>query len=56
MIASFYQVSRAVRMPPNLSKILYHWGLKPEVYAFAAKSKAIRISRRAFNLEELTTS
>ncbi|KAJ7149867.1 hypothetical protein C8R43DRAFT_1006875 [Mycena crocata] len=38
-------VSRAVRMPPNLSKILYHWGLKPEVYAIAAKSKAIQISR-----------
>ncbi|KAJ6615880.1 hypothetical protein B0H10DRAFT_2039390 [Mycena sp. CBHHK59/15] len=37
--------SRAVRMPPNLSKILYHWDLKPEVYSVAAKSKAIQISR-----------
>ncbi|KAJ7035284.1 hypothetical protein C8F04DRAFT_535171 [Mycena alexandri] len=32
-------------MPPNLSKILYHWGLQSEVYSFAAKSKAIQISR-----------
>ncbi|KAJ7239371.1 hypothetical protein B0H12DRAFT_80060 [Mycena haematopus] len=38
-------LSRGVRMPPNLSKILYHWGLKPEVYTFAAKSKQIEISR-----------
>ncbi|KAF7375625.1 6-hydroxynicotinate 3-monooxygenase [Mycena sanguinolenta] len=38
-------VSRGVRMPPNLSKILYHWDLKSEVYAFAAKSKQIQISR-----------
>ncbi|KAJ7162331.1 hypothetical protein C8R46DRAFT_1164441 [Mycena filopes] len=34
-----------VRMPPNLSKILYHWDLQSEVYEFAAKSKAIQISR-----------
>ncbi|KAJ6489048.1 hypothetical protein C8R45DRAFT_993497 [Mycena sanguinolenta] len=38
-------VSRGVRMPPNLSKIFYHWDLKAEVYAFAAKSKQIQISR-----------
>ncbi|KAJ7730764.1 hypothetical protein B0H16DRAFT_1427796 [Mycena metata] len=38
-------VSRDVRLPPNLSKILYHWGLQSEVYSFAAKSKAIQISR-----------
>ncbi|KAJ7034044.1 hypothetical protein C8F04DRAFT_1102899 [Mycena alexandri] len=37
--------SEAVRMPPNLSKILYHWDLQSEVDAFAAKSKAIEISR-----------
>ncbi|KAJ7629716.1 hypothetical protein DFH06DRAFT_1304022 [Mycena polygramma] len=38
-------VSRGVRMPPNLTKILYHWNLKAEVNAFAVKSKAIEISR-----------
>ncbi|KAJ6578086.1 hypothetical protein B0H19DRAFT_1062631 [Mycena capillaripes] len=37
--------SRGVRLPPNLSKILYHWNLRPEVYSVAAKSKAIQISR-----------
>ncbi|KAJ7762597.1 hypothetical protein B0H16DRAFT_1311692 [Mycena metata] len=37
--------SEAVRMPPNLSKIFYHWDLQSEVYKFAAKSKAIQISR-----------
>ncbi|KAJ6492567.1 hypothetical protein C8R47DRAFT_1319379 [Mycena vitilis] len=34
-------VSRGVRMPPNLTKILYHWNLEAEVNAFAVKSKAI---------------
>ncbi|KAJ6525963.1 hypothetical protein B0H19DRAFT_1197546 [Mycena capillaripes] len=36
--------SRGVRLPPNLSKILYHWNLRPEVHSVAAKSKAIQIS------------
>ncbi|KAL0945526.1 hypothetical protein HGRIS_001008 [Hohenbuehelia grisea] len=30
-----------VRMPPNLSKILYHWGLKDELHKIAIKSMAI---------------
>ncbi|KAF7335442.1 6-hydroxynicotinate 3-monooxygenase [Mycena venus] len=38
-------VGRGVRLPPNLSKILYHWNLQPEVYSVAAKSKQILISR-----------
>ncbi|KAK7020830.1 6-hydroxynicotinate 3-monooxygenase [Favolaschia claudopus] len=38
-------VGRGVRLPPNLSKILYRWNLKSEVSAFAAKSKQIQISR-----------
>ncbi|KAJ6543615.1 hypothetical protein DFH09DRAFT_1282435 [Mycena vulgaris] len=38
-------VSRAVRMPPNMSKIFYHWDFEAEVKAFAVKSKAIQISR-----------
>ncbi|KAK6966401.1 hypothetical protein R3P38DRAFT_3299854 [Favolaschia claudopus] len=38
-------VGRGVRLPPNLSKILYRWNLKSEVSAFAAKSKQIRIYR-----------
>ncbi|KAJ7511066.1 hypothetical protein B0H11DRAFT_1953873 [Mycena galericulata] len=37
-------LSRAVQLPPNLSKILYHWNLKPGL-SFAIKSKAIQISR-----------
>ncbi|KAJ7503290.1 hypothetical protein B0H11DRAFT_578822 [Mycena galericulata] len=38
-------LSLAAQMPPNLSKIFYHWNLKPEVSSFAVKSKAIQISR-----------
>ncbi|KAK7029131.1 6-hydroxynicotinate 3-monooxygenase [Favolaschia claudopus] len=38
-------VGRGVRLPPNLSKILYRWNLKSEVSAFAAKSKQIQIYR-----------
>ncbi|KAF8155334.1 hypothetical protein K438DRAFT_356212 [Mycena galopus ATCC 62051] len=38
-------VSMGVQLPPNLSKIFYHWDLKPEVYKFAAKSQQIQISR-----------
>ncbi|KAK7005516.1 6-hydroxynicotinate 3-monooxygenase [Favolaschia claudopus] len=38
-------VGRGVRLPPNLSKILYRWNLEPEVSAVAVKSKRIQISR-----------
>ncbi|KAK7063750.1 6-hydroxynicotinate 3-monooxygenase [Favolaschia claudopus] len=38
-------VGRGVRLPPNLSKILYRWNLEPEVSAVAVKSKQIQISR-----------
>ncbi|RDB26397.1 6-hydroxynicotinate 3-monooxygenase [Hypsizygus marmoreus] len=31
------------RMPPNLSKILYHWGLQDEVRAIAIKSESISL-------------
>ncbi|KAF5379818.1 hypothetical protein D9615_005791 [Tricholomella constricta] len=31
------------RMPPNLSKILYHWGLEDEVRAIAIKSESISL-------------
>lgn len=30
-----------IRMPPNLSKILFHWGLKDELRKIAIKSMAI---------------
>ncbi|KAG6915296.1 hypothetical protein DXG01_012274 [Tephrocybe rancida] len=31
------------RMPPNLSKILYHWGLEHEVHAIAIKAESINL-------------
>ncbi|KAF8912334.1 hypothetical protein CPB85DRAFT_1252794 [Mucidula mucida] len=37
------QACGACRMPPNLSKILYHWGLTDEVRAIGEVSGAIKI-------------
>ncbi|KAJ7471053.1 hypothetical protein FB451DRAFT_326145 [Mycena latifolia] len=34
---------RGVRMPPNLTKILFHWGLKDRLKAISVKSEAIHI-------------
>jgi salicylate hydroxylase len=34
---------RGVRMPPNLTKILFHWGLKERVRAISVKSEAVDI-------------
>ncbi|KAF8155333.1 hypothetical protein K438DRAFT_1987048 [Mycena galopus ATCC 62051] len=34
---------RGVRMPPNLTKILFHWGLKEKLRATSVKSEAIHI-------------
>ena len=31
-------------MAPNLSKILYHWGLEAEVHSIAIKSQSIALS------------
>ncbi|KAK7013521.1 hypothetical protein R3P38DRAFT_3576044 [Favolaschia claudopus] len=44
-LLELFEVGRGVRLPPNLSKILYRWNLKSEVSAFAAKSKQIQIYR-----------
>ncbi|KAJ7764666.1 hypothetical protein B0H14DRAFT_2971068 [Mycena olivaceomarginata] len=37
------QHQRGVRMPPNLTKILFHWGLKERVRAISVKSEAVDI-------------
>ncbi|KAF7335441.1 6-hydroxynicotinate 3-monooxygenase [Mycena venus] len=37
------QHQRGVRMPPNLTKILFHWGLKDKLRAISVKSEAIHI-------------
>ncbi|KAJ7467355.1 hypothetical protein B0H11DRAFT_2306439 [Mycena galericulata] len=34
---------RGVRMPPNLTKVLLHWGLKEKLDAISVKSKAIHV-------------
>ncbi|KAJ7116698.1 hypothetical protein C8R44DRAFT_709019 [Mycena epipterygia] len=34
---------RGVRMPPNLTKILIHWGLKERLHAISVKSEAIHV-------------
>ncbi|KAJ6578087.1 hypothetical protein B0H19DRAFT_1062632 [Mycena capillaripes] len=34
---------RGVRMPPNLTKVLIHWGLKEQLDAISVKSEAIHI-------------
>ncbi|KAJ7505665.1 hypothetical protein B0H11DRAFT_355443 [Mycena galericulata] len=34
---------RGVRMPPNLTKILLHWGLKEKLDAISVKSEAIHV-------------
>ncbi|KAJ7651321.1 hypothetical protein FB45DRAFT_1079069 [Roridomyces roridus] len=34
---------RGVRMPPNMTKILYHWGLKDKLRAISVKSEAIHV-------------
>ncbi|KAJ7765864.1 hypothetical protein DFH07DRAFT_810066 [Mycena maculata] len=34
---------RGVRMPPNLTKILLHWGLQDQLRAISVKSEAIQI-------------
>ncbi|KAF8071521.1 hypothetical protein FPV67DRAFT_878314 [Lyophyllum atratum] len=40
---TFDRPTGACRMPPNLSKILYHWGLEDEVRAIAIKSESISL-------------
>lgn len=37
------QPGRGVRMPPNLTKILFHWGLKDQLHAISVKSEAIHV-------------
>lgn len=33
-------------MPPNLSKVFYHWGLEEKVRKLAMKSSAVAFKRR----------
>ncbi|KAF8155331.1 hypothetical protein K438DRAFT_1862619 [Mycena galopus ATCC 62051] len=37
------QHHQGVRMPPNLTKILFHWGLKEKLRAISVKSEAIHV-------------
>ncbi|GLB44757.1 putative FAD binding domain containing protein [Lyophyllum shimeji] len=45
------QTSGGIRMPPNMSKILYHWGLHEQVQQIAFKSQAIDL--QLFEKDEL---
>ncbi|KAJ7124295.1 FAD/NAD-P-binding domain-containing protein, partial [Mycena epipterygia] len=35
----------SLRMPPNLTKILFHWGLQDELHAIAVKCEALHLLR-----------
>jgi len=37
----FRKTSGGIRMAPNLTKIMYHWGLRKELQAIAVNSQAI---------------
>ena len=37
------QISGACRLAPNMSKILYHWGLEDEVRSMAIKSESLSL-------------